>query len=133
MNSQTVQIEDQNRDVIASAQDVEDEGRYSGTVDLACMPANLRQVFEEFEEIVNDQVFSLLDELEEKIAALALQVVFPGGHGAPCEDLQIYPSTRRISYRLVRSPVDGQLKGSSRSAASAVDTRAAESEGHVPK
>ena len=64
MNNQTNQIIDPNRNMVATGQVAEKEGRFSGRVDLALMPASLRQLFEEFEVSVNEQVFSLLDEAE---------------------------------------------------------------------
>ena len=112
MNTQSVQSIDQTAAVVATAQVVEKDGRFSGRVDLSPMPANLRQLFDEFEEIVNDQVFSLLDEVEEKIAAHALKVVLADGQPAPCDDLQVYPSTGRISFRLVCSGRPGAVPAS---------------------
>ncbi len=49
-------------------------------------------------------MFSLLDDIEEQISALPLKVVFGEGREACVEDLQIYPSARRVSFRLVRKP-----------------------------
>src|SRR5437667_12041635 len=103
MSTETVQIIDLSAGVVATAQVAEKEGRFSGLVDLDSMPADLRRLFDEFEEIVKEQVFSLLDEVEEKIAAHSLKVGLPDGQASRCEDLQIYPSTSRISFRLVRS------------------------------
>ena len=65
------------------------------------MPATLRQQFEEYEEIVNHQMFSLLDEMEEKIGTFLLRAVFEDDHEADLVDVQIYPSTKKVSFRAV--------------------------------
>jgi len=67
---------DQCRDVVALAQVTERGECFAGLIDLSQMPANLRRKFEEYEEIVNGQMFSLLDEIEEQIGAIPLKVVF---------------------------------------------------------
>jgi hypothetical protein len=97
--SQTVRIVDQARKVVAVAQ-VEDKGSYfSGAVDLDPMPADLRQRFEEYESIVNDQVFSLLDAIEGQISALSFKAVFDDGREILVEDLQIFPKGGTVSFR----------------------------------
>src|SRR5260370_30592634 len=102
MNQQIMQLIDPNRNVVATAHVEEKHGLFAGHVDLASMPPRLRQLFLEFEEMVNNQVFSVLDEIEDKIASVGLQIVFPNGQEASLRDLQIYPSTGGISFR---SPV----------------------------
>lgn len=73
---------------------------YRGTICLDAMPPDLRRLFIEFEENVEGQMFTLADEIEEKIAAVPLRVVFPNGVEAPVEDLQVYPSTGRVSFKV---------------------------------
>jgi hypothetical protein len=111
MNQQTIQLIDPNRNVVATAHVSEARGLFAGRVDLALMPARLRQLFEEFEEIVNSQVFSVLDEMEDKVSSVGLRAVFPNGQEANIRDLQIYPSTCGISFRSASSPIDGQING----------------------
>jgi hypothetical protein len=60
---------------------------YRGTINLDAAPAHLKRLFEEFEENVEGQMFSLADEVEAKIEALRLKVVFADGTEAPVEDL----------------------------------------------
>lgn len=74
--------------------------RYSGTISLDKAPAELRQLFGRFEELAEGQMFSLADEVEEQIEAWELKVVFEDGAERPVEDLQVYPSTRLVSFRL---------------------------------
>jgi hypothetical protein len=74
--------------------------RYRGTICLDALPSELRHLFEEFEENVEGQMFSLADEIEEKIGRIPLKVVFPNGMQANVEDLQVYPSTKRVSFRI---------------------------------
>lgn len=99
MQAQIVQLIDPLRTVLATAQ-VADEGEYlGGTVDLSLTPPQIRLLCEEFEEIVNGQLFSFLDEVQTKIAALSLTAVFDDGTEARVKDLQVYPSTGNISFR----------------------------------
>src|SRR5438876_9948020 len=55
------------------------DDHFEGAISLDSIPLQLRQLFEEFEEIVEGQMFSLLDDIEEKIAAIPLRVVFENG------------------------------------------------------
>jgi hypothetical protein len=72
---------------------------YRGTICLDAMPAQLQRLFEEFEESVEGQMFSLADEIEEKINAMSLRVEFANGMESYVEDLQVFPSTKRISFK----------------------------------
>ena len=61
-------------------------------------------MFEEFEELVNDQLFTHVDEIEEKIGALRLKAVFDTDHEAYVKDLQVFPGTGCVSFKLVEVP-----------------------------
>jgi hypothetical protein len=74
--------------------------RYRGTICLDAMPPELKHLFEEFEENVEGQMFNLADEIEEKIGAIPLRVGFPNNTEACVEDLQVYPSTKRVSFKV---------------------------------
>src|SRR4051812_34087442 len=74
--------------------------RYRGTICLDATPPELRHLFEEFEENVEGQMFTLADEIEEKIGVIPLKVVFLDGTEAYVEDLQVYPSTKRVSFKI---------------------------------
>ncbi|MGH9847294.1 MAG: hypothetical protein ACREEM_52020, partial [Blastocatellia bacterium] len=91
-----VKMIDHCRDVVATAQVAERGDGFAGLIDLSQMPAELRRKFEEYEEIVNGQIFSLLDEIEEQIGAIPLKVVFEEGAEASVADLQIYPGIGRV-------------------------------------
>jgi hypothetical protein len=69
------------------------------------MPVPLRRLFEEYEEIVNSQTFSLLDEVEEKIENLHLKVAFEDGYEAALADVQIYPSTNKVSFQVIKGGI----------------------------
>lgn len=100
MTQRSVTIIDRGRNVVATA-DVEWlDGRYSGRIAVDRMPQPLRLVFEEYEEIVNDQVFSLLDQIEGQIEALSLSAVFGDGRETPVEDLQIFPKGGTVAFRV---------------------------------
>jgi hypothetical protein len=104
MKTRTVKIIDPDRKVVATAQVAKRGERFAGLIDLAPMPVSLRQQFEEYEEIVNGQVFSLLDEIEEQIGASGLKLVFEDGSEAAMVDLQVYPSTGRVSFKIMKEP-----------------------------
>ena len=107
MSTRAVKIVDRLRNVVATAEVAERAGRFAGVIDLGPMPPGLRQKFEEYEEIVNGQMFSLLDEIEGQVRALSLKVVFEGGREASVEDLQVYPRTGRVSFTVLREPAQG--------------------------
>ena len=102
MSSQRVTIIDQGRQVVATAEVSEQGGYFAGRVDLSLMPAALQHQFEEYEEVVNQQMFSFLNELEDKIEGLLLKVVFADGNVAQLADVQIYPSTKSVSFKVVK-------------------------------
>ena len=77
---------------------------YRGTVCLDATPPELLRLFEEFEENVEGQMFTLADEIEEKIGGIPLKVVFPNGTEAYVEELQVYPSTKRVSFKVRQAP-----------------------------
>lgn len=101
MTTRSVQLIDQSRSVLATAQVADEGDYYGGTIDLGRTPASLRALFDEFDEIVNGQMFAFLDEIQEKIGALPLKAVFDDGTEVYVKDLQVYPSTGDVSFRLV--------------------------------
>ena len=105
MISQRVTLIDQGRQVVATAQVAEQDGTFAGRINLSSMPVSLRRLFEEYEEIVNTHTFSLLDEIEEKIETLHLKAVFEDGHEAALADVQIYPSTHKVSFQVLKRVV----------------------------
>lgn len=105
MSSQKVKIVNQARKVLATAEVAEEEGYFVGLIDLRSMPATLRKHFEQYEEVVNNQLFSHLDDIEEKIGTLNLRVVFEDGREAEPADVQIYPSTKRVSFKVNKKAV----------------------------
>jgi hypothetical protein len=100
MRSRHVQLVDRSRAVLAVAQVADEGGYFGGTIDLRSTPAELRALFEEFEEIVNGQMFVFLDEVQERIGALPIRAVFDDGSETSIEDLQVFPSTGDVSFRL---------------------------------
>ena len=110
MITKIVKMIDRSRTVVATAQVVERGEEFTGWIDLSSMPASLRQKFEEYEEIINGQMFSFLDQIEEQIGAMLLKIRFDEGCETAVEDLQIYPSTRRISFKLVKEVAQSTTK-----------------------
>ena len=105
MSSQCVTLLDPARQVVAIAQVAEQGGQFTGRIDLSPMPGPLQRLFAAYEEIVSTQMFSLLDGVEEHIATLHLTGVFEDGHKAVLADVQIYPSTKKVSFQLVQGTV----------------------------
>jgi hypothetical protein len=105
MISQRVTLIDQGQQVVATAQVAEQDGTFRGQIDLHLMPLPLQRLFEEYEEIVTTHMFSLLDAIEEQIEMLHLQGVFENGHEATLTNVQIYPSTKKVSFQVVKDVV----------------------------
>ena len=105
MNSQCVTFIDQGRNVVATAHVVEQDGQFIGRIDLSPMSRPLQQVFEEYEEVVSTGMFSLLNALEEQIETLHLAGAFEDGREAVLADVQIYPSTKKVSFQVVQGTV----------------------------
>ncbi|NRD53694.1 hypothetical protein HRD49_08750 [Corallococcus exiguus] len=72
---------------------------WSGEIDLSGAAPSLVSLFTEFEELVNDQVLSLLDEMETQVARLGPRFRIAEEEALPVEDLQIYPALRVVSFR----------------------------------
>ena len=72
---------------------------FEGAISLDSTPPQLKLLFEEYEEIVEGQIFSLQDEIEEKISSISIRAVFDNGSMADVCDLQVFPTTRLISFK----------------------------------
>ncbi|MDR3633931.1 MAG: hypothetical protein P4L84_09010 [Isosphaeraceae bacterium] len=103
--SQMIRLIDSARTLLAVGHVEQSGPHFAGTIEPAAMPLALRRKFEEFEELVNGQVFSLTDQIEEEIAALPLSVVFEDGVEGSVEDLQIFPKAGTISFKLNQEAV----------------------------
>jgi len=104
MTTRSVHLFDPTRTTVATAQVIEQGGLFGGTIDLCSTPPELRAIFEEFEEIVNGQMFVFLDDVQRRIAALRLRAMFEDGAEAPVTDLQVFPIAGEVSFRTVNSP-----------------------------
>lgn len=104
MTNQSVRLIDQSREVIATAEVTDEGDYYGGTIDLRLTPVSLRALFDEFEEVVNGQMFVFLDEIQAKIGAMPIKAAFADGSEDSVRDLQVFPSTGDVSFRLVGVP-----------------------------
>lgn len=104
MITRDVRLIDQSRTVLATARVADEGDHYGGTIDLRLTPTNLRALFDEFEEVVNGQMFVFLVEIQEKIGALAIKAVFDDESEGSVKDLQVFPSTGDVSFKLVGVP-----------------------------
>lgn len=100
MNKQTVKLIDRSNQLVATAEVVDEGPQYGGTIDLSSAPVGVRAVFNEFEEVVNGQMLSYLDEIQDKIDALDVKAVFESGAETALKDLQVFPSTGGVSFKL---------------------------------
>jgi hypothetical protein len=107
MTKRSVKFLDRFRNVLATARVADEGDHFGGTIELERMPVELRRLFDEFEEVVNGQMFSFLDEVQEKISSFPLKVVFEDGEEVSVKDLQIYPSTGNVSFKLSEVPTPG--------------------------
>ena len=100
METRAVKLIDPSRKVVATAQVADEGGYYGGTIDLRDTPPGLRALFEEFEEIVNGQMFAFLDDIQQRIGTLRLKALFDTRQEACVKDLQVFPSTGDVSFKL---------------------------------
>ena len=100
MTTQPIYLVDQSSKRVAILHVAPNGDGYHGTICLDCTPSELKRLFEEFEENVEGQMFSLADEIEEKIGSIPLKAVLPNGVEVCVADLQVYPSTKRVSFKV---------------------------------
>ena len=98
--SNDIRLIDKSQVVLATARVTDEGGYFGGTIDLRSTPAGLRALFEEFEEIVNGQMFAFLDDIQQRIGSLPIKAVFEDGHEASVMDLQVFPSTGDLSFKV---------------------------------
>ena len=99
-----VKLIDKSRTTVAAAQMADENTHFGGTIDLASTPPALRALFDEFEEAVNDQRFSIADEIQAKIGSYGIKAHFDDGLEAEVKDLQVFPSTGDVSFKVVGAP-----------------------------
>jgi hypothetical protein len=93
-----VTIVDRSGNVVATG-DVSLEGdHFGGTIDLRTTPPALRALFDDFEECVNGQMFSFLDDIEDKIRGFGLKAIFDSGQEVRVDHVQVFPSTGAVSF-----------------------------------
>lgn len=100
MTKHNVKLIDGAGKVLAVAEVADEGAQYGGTIDLEATPPAVRALFDEFDEIVNGQMFSFLDEIHDKIDALNVTAEFSDGRAARLHDLQVYPSTGDVSFKV---------------------------------
>jgi hypothetical protein len=101
MSVRTIKLLGPAGELLATGQVDWEQDRFTGQFDLQSMPAAPLQLFQEFEELVNDQILSLLDDIEQRIRDLGVKVGFDDGRVVVVENLQIYPSTGLASFKAV--------------------------------
>jgi hypothetical protein len=102
MSQRHVKLIDRTRAVLATAEVADEGDHFGGTIDLRDTPPPVRALFEEFEEVVNGQMFAFLDEIQGKITAMPIHALFDDGGEICVKDLQVFPSTGDVSFRVGR-------------------------------
>lgn len=74
-------------------------GLWSGEIDLSGTAPSIVSLFTRFEELVNGQMLSLLDDVQTEISQLGAKFLVPEQEALAVEDLQIYPAQRKVSFR----------------------------------
>jgi hypothetical protein len=105
MKARTVRLIDATGRPLGTGQLDEQGEHFAGTLDSLALPLDMKALFEEFEEIVNGQMFSFLDAIQAKINSLGIKVIFDDGSEAYVRDLQIFPSTGDFSFKLAQAPI----------------------------
>src|SRR5262245_54890427 len=100
MGTAFVRLLDKAGNQLATAEVVQRDAFFAGKIDLRGTPSAIRVLFDEFEEVVNDQAFSVVDEIQDKLEALSIKAVFADGTQADLFDLQVFPSVGDVSFRL---------------------------------
>jgi hypothetical protein len=99
MTPRPIYLLDQGNHTVAVLNVTSTGTHYEGTISLEHTPPQIKQIFEEYEEIVEGQIFSVLDGIEEKISLIPFKVSFEDGKEAYVEDLQVFPSTGAVSFK----------------------------------
>ena len=102
MTPRPISLIDQSTERVASLEVGPVGDHFEGAISLDTTPPELKQLFEEYEEIVEGQILSLLDEIEEKISSIPIRAVFDNGSMADVRDLQVFPTTRSVSFKTIQ-------------------------------
>ena len=105
MRERTIRLIDPTGRTVATVRATDDGGCYGGTIDLSATPPDLRTLFDQFEEFVNDQAFGAADAVEAKIEAVGLKAAFDDGTETRVTDLEVYPKTYAVAFKLAGAPV----------------------------
>jgi hypothetical protein len=104
MKFRAVELFDSSGRLVAVAK-VHDEGHYfGGSIDLTGTPERFRTLFDEFEKTINDQMLGLVEDVQAKIHSLDIKAVFDGNFEARAVDLQVFPSTGEVTFRIALLP-----------------------------
>ncbi|NNC16736.1 hypothetical protein HJC22_13520 [Corallococcus exiguus] len=94
------QLVDAQRNLIDRVRVSAEGSLWSGEIDLGDASPGLVSLFTEFEELVNDQVLSLLDNMETQVARLGPRFRVAEEEALPMGDLRIYQVLRVVSFRV---------------------------------
>lgn len=74
------------------------DGRFEGWVETLTSEKDIRELFQTYEDVVDGQVLSLLDAIEQRIDALDA-VFATSSETTPISDVQIFPRDMVVSFR----------------------------------
>ncbi|HYO70580.1 MAG TPA: hypothetical protein VEU33_31325 [Archangium sp.] len=72
---------------------------YRGSIDLSRTPPPILALYSYYEELVNGQVLSLLDDADAHLEALGISFHAEDQEPLRIHDLQVYPSDGAVSFR----------------------------------
>lgn len=115
MSTRSLRFVDSAGQVLATAEVTDAGEHFTGRVDLTRTPRDLRLLFDEYEDVVEGQVLSLVDEIADRIAQRRIRAIFDDGEiESAVDDLQVFPSTGTVSFALATTPASGRLRPAQR-------------------
>lgn len=100
MNKRSLRFVDAVGQVVATAEVTDSGEHFTGNVDLVRTPRDWRMLFDEYEEVVEGQVLSLVDDVTDRIAQRRIMAIFDDGFESAVNELQVFPSTGAVSFVL---------------------------------
>lgn len=99
MITQRAEIVDRQGRIVATMVVADCGTHFGGDIDLKNTPAELRGLFDEFEEVIDQQAFSDMDELLDRIGGFQLRANCEDGRCLELRDFQVFPSVLKASFR----------------------------------
>jgi hypothetical protein len=104
MNAERVVLEDSNGNIVAQfVLTCEEDGWFTGTVISQQLPPQLKKALDWYDEVVQNQMLSYLDEATATVEQFKLNVRYPGGSSRKVYSLHIDPKDQ-VTFRTTPVP-----------------------------